>query len=122
MRPLTPTQSKETGTWLALTGTPASSGTVTGRAKVVASVSDLKKISSNVVLIVGEADSRLLAMCPTVTGIVSERGGALCALGNQARALGIPFVAGVPDAKRIIPEGTAITLEGATGRITVRYM
>lgn len=112
-------QSEEAISSFELTGTPASRGVARGYAKVIASVSDLIDTRSNDILVVAEAHPQLLTTCPDIAGIVSERGGPLCTLANHARARGIPFVCGVPEAINTISDGIPMSLDGGTGRVTV---
>lgn len=113
-------QSAEAGSGFELVGTPASRGTASGHAKVVASASDLTDIRSDEIVVVTEAYPQLLTVCADVAGIVSEFGGPLCTLANQARIRSIPFVCGVPEATRIISDGISISLDGGSGRVTIR--
>jgi phosphotransferase system enzyme I (PtsI) len=64
------------------------------------------------------APSDLLALGPSVVGLVTERGGATGHTAIVAKSLGIPTVVGCPGVTDL-PDGTLILLDGRTGRIAV---
>ncbi|MEO3869093.1 PEP/pyruvate-binding domain-containing protein [Nonomuraea sp. B12E4] len=102
----------------ALTGTPASAGTVTGVARVV-----LDPIGAHLepgeILVCPSTDPGWTPLFLTAGGLVMEMGGAMSHGAVVAREFGIPAVAGVPDATHRITTGRQITVNGAAGTVTL---
>lgn len=102
----------------AITGTPASSGTVTGTARVV-----LDPVGAHLepgeILVCPSTDPGWTPLFLTAGGLVMEMGGAMSHGAVVAREYGIPAVVGVPDATRRIPPGAQVTVNGAAGTVTV---
>ncbi|GAA0480049.1 phosphoenolpyruvate synthase [Actinoplanes capillaceus] len=101
----------------ALTGTPASSGTVTGPARVI-----LDPVGAHLepgeILIAPSTDPGWTPLFLTAGGLVMEMGGANSHGAVVAREYGIPAVVGVPDATTHLHTGQQVTVDGATGLIT----
>jgi pyruvate,water dikinase len=57
-----------------------------------------------------------------VAGLVSETGSVLSHLAILAREAGVATVVGYPGARDALPEGTLITVDGVSGRVTVERM
>lgn len=57
-----------------------------------------------------------------VAGLVSETGSVLSHLAILAREAGVATVVGYPGAQDALPEGTLITVDGVSGRVTVMRM
>lgn len=57
-----------------------------------------------------------VAMLSRAAGVIVERGGPSASLATIARELRVPVVR-LPDAGRLLPEGAAVTIDGATGTV-----
>ena len=99
-----------------MTGMPASSGTVTARARVV-----LDPVGAHLepgeILVVPSTDPGWTPLFLTAGGLVMEMGGANSHGAVVAREYGIPAVVGVADATHRIQTGQEITLDGARGLV-----
>jgi rifampicin phosphotransferase len=102
----------------ALAGSPASTGTVTARARVV-----LDPVGAHVepgeILVAPSTDPGWTPLFLTAGGLVMEMGGSNSHGAVVAREYGIPAVVGVPDATHKIETGQLITVDGAAGLVTV---
>jgi pyruvate,water dikinase len=101
----------------ALVGSPASTGTVTGRARVV-----LEPVGAHLepgeILVAPSTDPGWTPLFLTAGGLVMEMGGAGSHGAVVAREYGIPAVVGVPDATHKIETGQLITVDGTAGLVT----
>jgi pyruvate,water dikinase len=102
----------------ALLGSPASTGTVTGRARVV-----LDPVGAHLepgeILVAPSTDPGWTPLFLTAGGLVMEMGGSNSHGAVVAREYGIPAVVGLADATHKIRTGDRITLDGAAGRVTL---
>ncbi|MBO3746715.1 phosphoenolpyruvate synthase [Streptosporangiaceae bacterium NEAU-GS5] len=101
-----------------LSGTPASAGVVTGRARVI-----LDPVGAHLepgeILIAPSTDPGWTPLFLTAGGLVMEMGGANSHGAVVAREYGIPAVVGVHGATTRIATGTEITVDGTSGHVTV---
>jgi rifampicin phosphotransferase len=102
----------------ALAGSPASTGTVTARARVV-----LDPVGAHVepgeILVAPSTDPGWTPLFLTAGGLVMEMGGSNSHGAVVAREYGIPAVVGVPEATHRIETGQLITVDGAAGLVTL---
>jgi rifampicin phosphotransferase len=102
----------------ALAGSPASTGTVTGRARVV-----LDPVGAHLepgeILVAPSTDPGWTPLFLTAGGLVMEMGGSNSHGAVVAREYGIPAVVGVPEATHKIQTGQLITVDGASGLVTL---
>ena len=102
----------------ALAGSPASAGTVTGPARVV-----LDPVGAHLepgeILVAPSTDPGWTPLFLTAGGLVMEMGGSNSHGAVVAREYGIPAVVGVPEATSRIETGQLITVDGASGLVTV---
>jgi pyruvate,water dikinase len=100
----------------ALTGSPASAGVVTSRARVV-----LDPVGAHLepgeILVAPSTDPGWTPLFLTAGGLVMEMGGSNSHGAVVAREYGIPAVVGVPDATTRITSGQLITVDGAAGSV-----
>ncbi|WP_433287986.1 PEP/pyruvate-binding domain-containing protein [Pseudonocardia sp. CA-142604] len=100
----------------ALTGTPASAGTVTAPARVV-----LDPVGAHLepgeILVVPSTDPGWTPLFLTAGGLVMEMGGPNSHGAVVAREYGIPAVVGVADATTRIRTGQQVTVDGAAGLV-----
>jgi pyruvate,water dikinase len=103
----------------AMSGTPASPGTVTGPARVV-----LDPVSAHLepgeILVAPSTDPGWTPLFMTAGGLVMEMGGSNSHGAVVAREYGIPAVVGVADATNRIETGQLVTVDGAAGSVSVR--
>ncbi len=101
----------------ALSGTPASAGSVTATARVV-----LDPVGAHLepgeILVAPSTDPGWTPLFLTAGGLVMEMGGANSHGAVVAREYGIPAVVGVPDATARIATGQRITVDGAAGTVS----
>jgi phosphohistidine swiveling domain-containing protein len=102
----------------ALTGTPASAGTVTAPARVI-----LDPVGAHLepgeILVAPSTDPGWTPLFLTAGGLVMEMGGANSHGAVVAREYGIPAVVGVAGATSRITTGQRITVDGGRGTISV---
>jgi pyruvate,water dikinase len=102
----------------ALAGSPASTGTVTGRARVV-----LDPVGAHLepgeILVAPSTDPGWTPLFLTAGGLVMEMGGSNSHGAVVAREYGIPAVVGVPGATHKIETGQLITVDGAAGLVSL---
>jgi rifampicin phosphotransferase len=102
----------------ALAGSPASTGTVTARARVV-----LDPVGAHLepgeILVAPSTDPGWTPLFLTAGGLVMEMGGSGSHGAVVAREYGIPAVVGVPDATHRIETGQLITVDGAAGLVSI---
>ncbi|WP_163506654.1 PEP/pyruvate-binding domain-containing protein [Fodinicola acaciae] len=103
----------------ALGGTPASSGTVTGVARVIQEPTGAH-LEPGEILVAPSTDPGWTPLFLTAGGLVMEMGGANSHGAMVAREYGIPAVVGVPDATHRIKTGDTITVDGGAGVVSVR--
>jgi len=101
----------------ALTGSPASAGTVTAVARVILDPVGAR-LEPGEILVAPSTDPGWTPLFLTAGGLVMEMGGANSHGAVVAREYGIPAVVGVPDATNRIRSGQTITVDGATGTVT----
>ncbi|MGW4793234.1 PEP/pyruvate-binding domain-containing protein [Nonomuraea sp. NPDC004297] len=100
----------------AITGTPASPGTVTGVARVVLDPTGAY-LEPGEILVCPSTDPGWTPLFLTAGGLVMEMGGAMSHGAVVAREYGIPAVVGVPDATHRITNGQQVTVNGAAGTV-----
>jgi pyruvate,water dikinase len=99
-----------------LSGTPASAGTVTARARVILDPEGAH-LEPGEILVAPSTDPGWTPLFLTAGGLVMEMGGPNSHGAVVAREYGIPAVVGVPDATSRIATGQSITVDGAAGTI-----
>ncbi|MGX5716068.1 PEP/pyruvate-binding domain-containing protein [Arthrobacter sp. MAHUQ-56] len=99
-----------------LTGSPASAGTVTARARVILDPVGAR-LEPGEILVAPSTDPGWTPLFLTAGGLVMEMGGPNSHGAVVAREYGIPAVVGVPDATRVIATGQTITVDGGSGTV-----
>ncbi|WP_374223622.1 PEP/pyruvate-binding domain-containing protein [Arthrobacter sp. ISL-30] len=101
----------------ALTGTPASAGSVSAVARVI-----LDPVGAHLepgeILVAPSTDPGWTPLFLTAGGLVMEMGGANSHGAVVAREYGIPAVVGVADATSLLRTGQRITVDGGAGSVT----
>ena len=100
----------------ALIGTPASSGCITGVARVVLDPANAH-LRPGEILVAPSTDPGWTPLFLIAGGLVMEMGGANSHGAVVAREYGIPAVVGVPDATTHIVNGQRISVDGGAGTI-----
>ena len=102
----------------ALVGVAVSSGTVEGRARVVADIGDAE-VEPGDILVTTFTDPSWSPLFVTVAGLVTEVGGLMTHGSVIAREYGLPAVVGVEGATRLIHDGQRIRVHGTDGFVEV---
>lgn len=102
----------------ALAGSPASTGTVSGRARVVLDPVGAY-LEPGEILVAPSTDPGWTPLFLTAGALVMEMGGSNSHGAVVAREYGIPAVVGVPDATHKIETGQLITVDGAAGLVSI---
>ena len=102
----------------ALRGTPASAGTVTAPARVILDPVGAR-LEPGEILVAPSTDPGWTPLFLTAGGLVMEMGGANSHGAVVAREYGIPAVVGVPGATEAITTGAEVTVDGASGVVTL---
>jgi pyruvate,water dikinase len=100
-----------------LTGVPASSGRVRGRARIVQDVREAMKLTSGDILVTQATDPGWTPVFPLVSGIVLEIGGQLSHGAIVAREYAIPAVINVQGAMSSIRDGQIVVVDGSSGHV-----
>jgi pyruvate,water dikinase len=110
-------QSRDDG--VSLRGIAASSGTVTGLARVCRKLEDIGKIQKGDILVTVATDPGWTTVFSFLGAVVVETGGVISHAVMISREYGLPCVANVADACNRIPDGAIITVHGTDGRIVI---
>jgi pyruvate,water dikinase len=102
-----------------LNGIAASAGTVTGTARVLSSPDEGDRLEPGDILVCVTTAPPWTPLFAIAGGVVTDTGGVLCHSAICAREYGIPAVVGTMAATAMIPDGATITIDGATGTVTV---
>ena len=102
-----------------LKGIGISPGRTEGRTWVVPELKDVPRAPEGEVLVTTSVDPGLTPVLITVSGLVLETGGALSHGAIVARELGVPAVAGVEGASRLIPQGVRVAVDGDRGEVVL---
>lgn len=101
-----------------LAGSPASAGTITGKARVI-----LDPVGAHLepgeILVAPSTDPGWTPLFLTAGALVMEMGGIISHGAVVAREYGIPAVVGVPEATMRLVTGQTIRVDGAAGTITL---
>ncbi len=100
-------------------GLGANSGKVTGIARVIEDFSQIGALKENDILVTRFTDTGWTPKFAILSGIVTEYGGILCHAAIVSREYGIPAIVSCHDAMKKIQDGQRITIDGATGYITI---
>jgi pyruvate,water dikinase len=99
-------------------GKGTSAGKITGTARVVHELNQIGRVKKGDILIVHATDPGWMPVFSRIHGIVLESGGLISHGAIIAREFGLPG-AQLPGARRLIPDGATISLNGDTGVIQV---
>jgi pyruvate,water dikinase len=102
-----------------LRGTAASSGSVTGRARVCRSLDEIGRIEKGDILVTIATDPAWTTVFSIIGGVVVETGGVVSHAVMISREYGLPCVANLTRACDAIPDGQMITIDGSSGRVVI---
>jgi pyruvate,water dikinase len=102
-----------------LRGIGASSGTVTGRARVCRELAEISKVERGDILVTVATDPGWTTVFSIIGGVVVETGGVVAHAVMISREYGLPCVANLGRACDLIPDGATITVDGTAGRVYV---
>jgi pyruvate,water dikinase len=106
----------------ALRGIAASTGRVTGRARVCRSLGEISRVERGDILVTVATDPGWTTVFSIVGGVVVETGGVVAHAVMISREYGLPCVANVARACDLIPDGSTITVDGTTGRVLLVHV
>lgn len=98
-------------------GEAASPGVVSGKAVIIRSEDDLKKVEGGSVLVARNALNSMSRIVEKSGGVIVEEGGMSSDIASLCRQLSKPCVTGVENASNIIKHNQLITLNGFNGKI-----
>jgi rifampicin phosphotransferase len=102
-----------------LKGLAASSGQVTGRARVLHDVAELSRLREGEILVARQTDPGWTPAFARIGGLVLETGGVLAHGASLCREYGLPCVTAVESAASIIRDGDCVLLDGGSGLVRV---
>lgn len=101
-----------------LVGMGTSRGQVTGKARVLHSMTEIGTIEKGDILICNSTDPGWTPVFLSIGGLVLETGGMLAHGSCLSREYGLPAVQ-IANATKLIPDGALITVNGETGAVTI---
>ncbi|MDA3644180.1 phosphoenolpyruvate-utilizing protein [Saccharopolyspora indica] len=102
-----------------LQGVPGCPGTVTGRVRIVSDPADPRGLEAGEVLVTSITDSSWTPLFVAASGVVVDQGATVSHAVIVSRELGVPCVVSAADASRRLRDGQTVTVDGATGTVTV---
>ena len=102
-----------------VTGYPASSGVVTGVAKVVMTLDEAGKLEPGGILVCRMTMPAWTPLFGVVGAVVSDAGGPLSHCAIVAREYGIPCVAGTQVGTALLEDGMRVRVDGSTGIVQI---
>jgi pyruvate,water dikinase len=102
-----------------VSGFAASSGTATGRARLVSGPDDFGKLHQGDILVAPFTTPAYNVVLPMLAGVVTDKGGILSHAAIVAREFAIPAVVGCGDATRRIEDGALLRIDGAAGLVEI---
>jgi len=103
-----------------LVGIPCSSGSVTGKVKLIKDINDSNRIEKGDILITKFTDPAWTPLFSLISGVITETGGVLSHAAVISREYGIPAVLAVKNVLNKVKDGDEITIDGNTGKIYLK--
>ncbi len=97
----------------------AASGTASGRARIITDPSAIAEFEPGDVLIAPQTDPSWTPLFVVAAAVVVGVGAPNSHAMIVSRELGIPCVAGLEGATRLIPDGAMVTVDGSAGTVTI---
>jgi len=104
----------------AYTGIGVSAGVATGKARVLLMPSDVNPSDRDYILVCPSTDPAWTPLFLHAAGLVMERGGILSHGAVVAREYGVPAVANLPNATRLIADGQLLHIDGNQGIVSIQ--
>jgi pyruvate,water dikinase len=104
---------------LRITGIGASTGVITGIARVISGFDQTDLLQPDDILVTRYTDTGWTVKFSGLSGVVTEYGGILCHGAVVSREYGLPCVACATDATKRIPNGARIRVDGSAGTIEI---
>lgn len=101
----------------ALKGVAASSGTVTGTARIIREVRDFHRLKKGDILVAQYTNPAWTPLFSTAAGLVVDTGGVASHAAIIAREYGLPAVMGTGNATESLQDGETITVDGYKGLV-----
>lgn len=102
-----------------ISGLGASRGVARGRARVILDLAEAARLQPGEILVCTTTSPPWTSLFAIAGGVVAESGGILCHTAICAREYALPCVVGARGAMAAIPDGAIITIDGATGAVTI---
>jgi pyruvate,water dikinase len=99
-----------------LQGVPVSSGRASGEVRIVRDPRQAGHLQPGDILVAGRPTG-WTPLFPLVAGVIVEIGGQLSHAAIVAREYGVPVVASVRNATRLLRDGQTVTMDGTTGQV-----
>jgi pyruvate,water dikinase len=99
-----------------LKGIGTSPGFVTARARIIPTQQDIGLLEKDDILVCHGTDPGWTSAFSIISGVVAQTGGMLAHFSCLSREYGIPAVS-LPNAMKLIKDGTSITVNGSNGEI-----
>lgn len=100
-----------------LKGDSASPGIVSGKVKIIHSVSQLNQVLEGDVLVTSMTTPDFVPAMKRAVAIITDKGGQTSHAAIVSRELGVPAVVGTEKATKTLRNGQAVTVNGTTGEI-----
>ena len=101
------------------TGVGVSAGVAQGKACVLLAPSDVRPSDRDYILVCPSTDPAWTPLFLHAAGLVMERGGILSHGAVVAREYGVPAVANIPNATRLIADGEMLQIDGNQGIVSI---
>ncbi|MEX2586817.1 MAG: PEP/pyruvate-binding domain-containing protein [Actinomycetota bacterium] len=101
-----------------LQGTGCCPGRITAPVRIVHSPREEIDLHGRI-LVAGRTDPGWVPLYPAAVGLLIERGSILSHSAIVAREMGLPAIVGIPNLLSTLTDGQTVTMDGATGQITV---
>ena len=101
------------------TGVGVSAGVAQGKACVLLAPSDVRPSDRGYILVCPSTDPAWTPLFFHAAGLVMERGGILSHGAVVAREYGVPAVANIPNATRLIADGQVLQIDGNQGIVSI---
>jgi pyruvate,water dikinase len=118
-RPVLAAQAAPAADGRSLAGVAASSGQVTGAARLVSHPREANRLRPGEILVTRATDPGWTPIFAVIGGLVLEVGGLLSHGAIVAREYGLPAVVNVQEATRRIRDGQTVTVDGTRGRVVL---
>jgi len=102
-----------------LTGLGVSPGIAKGRARVAFDLSEVFELEPGEIIVCSTTDPSWVPLFMIAGGVVCDIGAPASHAAIVSRELGVPCVVSVRDARRRIPNGSLIEIDGRNGTVTV---